>query len=328
MTQLTSNTRAFIEAEQYSDFITTNLSPILLPEIFWREVGDFQMGDTLHIKTLGDVTIQETSEDTPLVFNPIDTGEVTLTITDYVGDAWAVSDDLRRDGAQVDRLMGQRGLESTKALAQHHESRFLAVASTIQTSANVNAINGLPHRWVAGGAGATNRVMTLEDFAVMGLAFDEADVPAEGRIAIVPPVVATTIELLSNLVNVSNNKMFEGIVETGFERNHKFVKNVYGWDVWTSTRLPAKTATEALNASSYDLANDTAEIGDKPCIFMCIADDNTKPMMHAWRVRPGVEGWRDQEERKDKFQTVSRFGFGGQRTDTIGVIWVHPTNRG
>ena len=327
MTQLTSNTTAFIEAQQYSQFILDNLEPFLLPEMFWRDVSDFGNGSTLNIKTVGDVTIQETTEDVPLVFNPIDTGNVTLSITDYVGDAWAVSDELRRTGSQIAQLMGSRALASTRAFAQHHETRFLTVASAIQTAANVNLVNGVPHRWVAGGAAATNRVMTLEDFAVMGLAFDEADVPAEGRVAIVPSVVGTTIGLLTNLVNVSNNPMFKGIIETGFARNHKFVANVYGWDVWTSTRLPAKTATEAIDASAYSLANDTAEVGDKPCIFMCIADDNCKPIMHAWRERPGVEGWRDHSERKDKFQAVSEYGLGGQRTDTIGVVWVHPTSR-
>lgn len=47
--QLTSNTRAFIEAEQYSDFILMNLHDGLLPETFWRNVADFMHGDTLHI---------------------------------------------------------------------------------------------------------------------------------------------------------------------------------------------------------------------------------------------------------------------------------------
>lgn len=327
MTQLTTNTTAFIEAQMYSKFILDNLQPFLLPEIFWRDVSDFGKGTTLNIKTVGDVTIQEASEDIPLNFNPIDTGNITLAITDYVGDAWAVSDDLRIDGAQIDQLMGMRAMQSTRALAQHHESRFLSVASTIQTNANINLVNGAAHRWVAGGAGATNRVMTLEDFAYMQFAFDQADVPGSGRVAIVPPVTALVLGTLTNIVNVSNNPMFEGIVTKGFTNEHKFVTNVYGWDVWTSTRVPTKTATEALDASSVGLANDTAEIGDRANIFMSIADDNTKPVMHAWRSRPGVEGWRDHEERKDKFQTVSRFGFGGQRLDSIGVIWSHPTSR-
>lgn len=48
--QLTPNTRAFIEAEQYSDFILMNLHDGLLPDTFYREVSDFMSGDTLHIR--------------------------------------------------------------------------------------------------------------------------------------------------------------------------------------------------------------------------------------------------------------------------------------
>jgi len=318
--QNTGNTTAFIEAQQYSQFILENLPDFLLPEGLYRDVSDFGSGTTLNIKTVGTVTIQDAAEDVPLTFSPIDTGTISLAITDYVGDAWKVTDELREDGSQIDSLMSMRAMESTRALGENHESKFLNVAGTSQTAANVNLVNGRPHRWVAGGSGGTTRVMTLEDFIAMKLAFDKANVPAGGRIAIVDPVVEATLNSLSNLVNVSNNPMFEGIVTDGFARDHKFVKNIFGFDIWTSNYLPTKTATEALNASSYGLANDTAEIGDVANVFMSIADDSTKPIMHAWRRQPKTEGWRDQEERADKFQVTSRFGFGAQRLDTLGVI--------
>jgi hypothetical protein len=320
MSQLTSNTTSFIEAQQYSQFIVENLKDFLLPEGLWRDVSDFGAGTTLNIKTVGTVTIQDGQEDTPLNFNPIDTGTITLSITDYIGDAWKVSDELREDGAQVEALMSMRALESTRALGEYHESRLLSVANAAQTNANVNLVNGRPHRWVAGGAGATNRIMTLADFVAMKLAFDKAKVPAAGRIAIVDPIVEASLNSITNLVSVSNNPMFEGIVTEGFARDHKFVKNIFGFDIWTSNYLPVKTATEVLNASSYGLANDTAEIGDVANVFMSVADDNTKPIMHAWRRAPKTEGWRDSEERADKFQVTSRFGFGAQRVDTLGVI--------
>ena len=318
--QNTGNTTAFIEAQQYSQFILDNLHDFLLPEGLYRDVSDFGSGTTLNIKTVGTVTIQDAAEDVPLTFSPIDTGTITLSITDYVGDAWKVTDELREDGSQSDSLMSMRAMESTRALGENHESKFLNVAGTAQTAANVNLVNGRPHRWVAGGSGGTTRVMTLQDFIAMKLAFDKAGVPAGGRIAIVDPIVEATLNSLSNLVNVSNNPMFEGIVTDGFARDHKFVKNIFGFDIWTSNYLPVKTATEALNASSYGLANDTAEIGDVANIFMSIADDSVKPIMHAWRRQPKTEGWRDNEERSDKFQVTSRFGFGAQRLDTLGVI--------
>ena len=139
--KLASASQAFVEAQQYSQFILDNLPDVLLPEGFYRDVSDFGSGTTLNIKTVGTVTLQDAAEDVPLVFNPIDTGTINLTITDYLGDAWRVSDDLREDGSQIDTLMGMRAMESTRAFGEHHEGRFLAVANSAQTNANVNLVN-------------------------------------------------------------------------------------------------------------------------------------------------------------------------------------------
>ena len=325
MSQLTGNTTAFIESQQYSQFILENLHDYLLPEGMWRDVSDFGSGTTLNIKTVGTVTIQDAAEDTPLNYSPIDTGNLTLSITDYVGDAWKVSDDLREDGSQVDSLMAMRAMESTRALGENHESRFLAVANAAHTGADLNLVNARPHRW--GGSAASNvRTITLEDFIAMKLAFDKANVPAGGRIAIVDPVVEATLNSLSELVNVSNNPMFEGMVTEGFARDHKFIRNIFGWDIYTSNFLPTLTAAEAIDASGYGLTSETAAVGDKANVFMCVADDTCKPVMHAWRRAPQTDGWRDNEERADKFQVTSRFGLGVQRKDTLGVILTHPSN--
>jgi hypothetical protein len=320
MSQLTNNTTAFIEAQQYSQFILDNLHDYLLPSGMYRDVSDFGSGTTLNIKTVGTVTIQDAAEDTPLVFNPIDTSTITLTIANYVGDAWRVSDDLREDGSQIDTLMAMRGMESTRALGEYFEGKFLATANAAQTGAAVNLVNSRPHRWIGGGSGVTTRVISMSDFIAMKLAFDKANAPAGGRIAIVDPIVEATINSLTNLVNVSNNPQFQGIITDGFARDHKFVRNIYGFDIYTSNFVPVKTATEAINASSYGLANTTAQIGDVANIFMSVTDDNTKPIMHAWRRQPATEGWRDHDNRGDKFQVTSRFGFGAQRVDTLGVI--------
>lgn len=48
----TQTNRQFIEAEQYSQFILTNLEDGLLPESIYRNVSDFGNGETLHIKTI------------------------------------------------------------------------------------------------------------------------------------------------------------------------------------------------------------------------------------------------------------------------------------
>lgn len=322
MSMRTDNTTAFIEAQQYSQFILDNLHDVLLPEGFYRDVSDFGSGSTLNIKTVGSVTIQDAAEDVPLVYNPIDTNTITMSITEYIGDAWKVTDDLREDGSQIEALMGMRAMESTRALGEYHETKFLSTAGSAQTAASVNAVNGRPHRWVAGGSGGTSRNMTFADFIAMKFAFDKANVPQAGRIAIVDPVVEATINgLVLNTTSVNYNPQFEGLMTTGFASSHKFVRNIMGFDIYTSNFLPSKTATEAIDASSYDLANDTAEISDKANIFMCVADDACKPIMHAWRRMPKTEGWRDPEVRADLFQVTSRYGFGAQRLDTLGVIF-------
>lgn len=84
MSQTTGNTTAFIEAQQYSDFILMNLHDGLLPTNLYRNVSDFGAGTTLDIKTVGSATIQEITENEDLTYNPIDTGTVQLQITDYV----------------------------------------------------------------------------------------------------------------------------------------------------------------------------------------------------------------------------------------------------
>lgn len=314
---------AFVEAQQYSQFILDNLHDVLLPEGMWRDVSDFGSGQTLNIKTVGTVTLQDAAEDVPLVFNPIDKGTITLSITNYVGDAWRVTDELREDGSQIDTLMSMRAMESTRAFGEHHETKFLAASDFSATPTDVYTINGRPHRWVAGDN--TTRVIRLADFIAMKLSFDKAGVPQAGRIAIVDPAVEATINsLVLNTTSVNYNPQFEGLMTTGFANSHRFVRNIMGFDVYTSNFLKVKTAAEALNASAYGLPNDTAEIGDVANIFMCVADDGCKPIMHAWRRMPKTEGWRDEETRSDKFQVTSRFGFGVQRKDTLGVVYTNP----
>ena len=52
---------------------------------------------------------------------------------------------------------------------------------------------------------------------------------------------------------------------------------------------------------------------------MSLADDNSKPMMAAWRRMPSIEE-RNKDLRRQEFVTTARYGFGVQRLDTLGVI--------
>lgn len=312
MAQLTTNTSAFIEAEQYSTFILNNLHDGLLGEQFWRNVTDFGSGSTLHIKTIGSVTVQDAAEDVPLIYNPIESGEVQMTITQYKGDAWYVTDDLKEDGTQIDALMAARSIEGTRAIQEVFETTFLATANAAQTNASPNTINGFPHRIAST---ETNNVFSLSQLIAMRLAFDKANVPAEGRVFIVDPVVEAT---LNGLVTITHDvtPFGERVLRDGLASGQRFVMQLFGFDIITSNRLPRGTFSDGTTSVSNAVAN----------IAMCVLDDQTKPIMVAWRRMPKTEGERNKDRRRNEFVTTCRYGMGAQRVDTLGVIITSAVN--
>jgi len=317
-----SSNTSFVEATQYSSFILRNMNDGMLPENFFRDVSDFGNGTTLNIKTIGEAQIQEITENEDIVYSPIETGNITLSITDYVGDGWYVTDKMRQDGSQIEALTQARGQEAVRAIQEYRESQALSVLNGSQTATNPNAINGFDHRIIATDGTANDFVLGLADLVQMKLAFDKAEVPAAGRIAIVDPVVGATLNTLyQTTANVDSNPMMQQILTGGFSRDHDYIMSLFGWQIMSSNRLP-KIATETITptgGSSAQIDNAVANI------FMCIADDQTKPLMSAWRQQPKVEGERNKDKQRDEFVQTARWGFGSQRVDTLGVILTSDT---
>ena len=307
--QNTTNSTAFIHAQQFSTFILQTLEYGQLPTTFYRNVSDFGTGTTLSVKTIGDAQIQDVSSEVPLTYNAIDTGNVTLTITDYVGDAWAIPDDLYEDGTQIESLMAERAAKATQAINDYFETRFLATCNAAQTPADANNINGFAHRLAASGA---NDTLVENDLIDLSVAFDEGNVPLQGRIGIVSPSVRATFQKLVVLTGqVDMNPTNQALMEQGFERNHQFVLSLHGWNLWVSNKL-ADIASETIGGNTVT--------NGKANIFMCVADDQTKPVMVAWRRMPKVEGDRNVQLQRNEFILTARFGMGAQRVDTLGVI--------
>lgn len=304
---------SFIEAQQYSTFILENMTDGLLPGDFYRDVSDFGNGTTLNIKTIGEASIQEVEEDSALVYTAIETGNVTLSITDYVGDAWYVTDKLRQDGSQIEALLAARGRSATRAIQENFETRALAVLNAAQTPNNANTINGVAHRFKATGP---NESLSLNDLIKMKLAFDKAEVPYGGRVAFVDPIVGATLTTLyAGTARPDTTSDFMDILKGGFDRDHTYVMNFLGWNIISSNRLPVV-------AAGAEFSNATASVAN---IFMNIADDQTKPLMVAWRQAPHVEGERNKDKQRDEFVVTARFGMGVQRVDTLGVILTSAT---
>ena len=317
MSITTTANRSFTEAEQYSQFILEQLHDGLLPDGFWRDVSDFGSGETLNIKTIGESTIQEIEEDAPFVYSPIETGNVNLVISEYVGDAWYITDKMRQDGAQIEQLSAVRAKEATRAIQEHFETRALATLNSAQTDADANLINGFAHRAVGSG---TNDTLQLKDLITMRLAFNKAEVPYAGRVAIVDPIVEATMnqrfQIVSGTGDLAANSTWQMITESGFDRDHSFVINLYGWDIVVSNRLAVGTFSDGTTSVTDGVAN----------LFMCVADDGVKPLMCAWREMPSVEGGRNKDKKRDEFVQSARFGQGAQRVDTLGVLITSSTD--
>lgn len=310
--QLTSNTRAFIESEQYSSFILMNLEDGLLPTTFYRSISDFTHGDTLHIKTIGEVTLQEAAEDTELVYNPIESGEITFKITEHKGNAWYITDELREDGNQVEALKAAHGVKQTRAIQEVFETDFLATAASPYAAASTGLpINGFNHFIVSA---ETNNIFSLDHLIYMKLAFDKAEVPMGGRVLIADPIVEATF---NSKVTITHDvtSFGEEILRRGLANDTQFYGNWLGWMILTSNRLYKGAANDGTTSIANGVYN----------LFMCILDDQCKPVMGAWRRMPKVEGERNKDKRRDEWVTTCRYGFGIQRMDTLGCVVTSPT---
>lgn len=180
------------------------------------------------------------------------------------------------------------------------------MCNSAQTNANANVINGFAHRIASA---ETSNVFALKHLIAMRLAFDKANVPDSGRVFICDPVVEATP---NGLVTITHDvsPFGEMILKEGMARGQRFVMQLFGWDIITSNRPPTGTFSDGTTSVTGGVAN----------IFMCVLDDNTKPIMAAWRRMPKVEGERNKDCARDEFVTRCRWGMGPQRVDTLGVL--------
>jgi hypothetical protein len=306
MAQNTGNTTSFVEQEVYSRFILTNLHDGMLPKQFYRNVTDFVSGDTLNIPTVGSRTIQNIGENEALDLTAIETDRIQFRITEQTGDGMYITDDLREDGFAIEALLAQSALESTIAIQEDVETKYFKQCNDSQVDADPNTINGFKHRITASGV---NNTLTLTDLADMKLSFDKANVPYGSRVAMVDPVVASTLDRLVSIAR-DVTPFAEKILEQGFDRDHAFLMDIYGWSIITSNRLDTGAFSDGSNVVTKGKAN----------VFMSVMSDNHKPLMFAWRRMPVTESERNVKLRRDEITTTTRYGFGTQRVDTLGII--------
>jgi len=302
MSMTTGNVSNLTRSEVWSSEIKEILRDEMMAQKYVRMLEGFPDGDQFNIPSIGQAQVDDYSEDQAVKYRPMDTGEFNFTITEYLSSATYITKKARQDMFYMNELVSRFVPEQERAIMAHFETTTLASAEA-GISANSNeSIDGIEHRWAAGGTGA---VITVEDFARARYALKKANVPDRNLVAVVDPSVEFTLNTLSNLVDVSNNPRWEGIVSDGIATGMKFVKNVYGFDVYCSNYL--KDITDSALPTAANANIDFSSVNGKANLFFS-ADSSASPFVGAWRQMPEVDFEYNKDYQRDEFVTTARYG--------------------
>jgi hypothetical protein len=302
----TGNVSLLTRAEVWSRELKEILRDELMAQTYVRWLQEFPDGDTFKIPSIGQAYVDDYAEDEAVKYRPLDTGQFTFQITEYLSSGTYVTKKAEQDMFYMNELVSRFVPEQERAIMEHVEEAILGLQSQ-QTAANTNTINGGKHRYVATGSSS---VIKVDDFARANLSLNLANVSANNRVAIVDPSVAYTIETATQLVGINNNPMFEGIVSSGIATGMRFVRNVYGFDVYTSQRL-ATISSETLETVSC--------AGFKANLFFS-ADASVVPFIGAWRQMPEVDTEYNKDFQRTEFVTTARYGVKLYRPENLVTV--------
>lgn len=294
-----------IVSEVWSSQLKEVLEDELMAQGYVRWLTEFPHGDTFTIPSIGEASYYDYVEGQAIQTNTMPVGEFQFSITEYIASGTEVSDKAKHDSMYINELISSFVPKQARALMEKLETDILNLQAG-QTSGNLNNINGAPHRFVASG---TNEVITTADFAKARFSLKKANVPDMNLVAIVDPSVEYTLNTLTNLTNVSDNPRWEGIVSEGIASGMRFVKNVYGFDVYTSNYL----------ADANETIDSLTTAAGKANLFFSATPD-VLPFIGAWRQAPEVEYTRDGKYLKDIYHTVARYGVKLFRPENLVVV--------
>jgi hypothetical protein len=295
-----------------SNLWTADLKEVLQDELmgtrYVKMITDFPDGDTFNMPSIGQAEVFDYVEGQDIKFSAMDTGNFTFTVNKYKQSGTFITEKMKQDSYVMGELMAAFVPGQRRAIMKAMEADILAIGPDGQTSANVNAINGASHRLIGGGAGES---IAVSDFAKAKYALQKANVPMTDLVAIVDPSVEYTLSTLTNLVNVSNNARWEGIVRDGMSTGMKFIMNIYGFDIYTSQNLKVNTASETIGSA-------TAAAGVNNLFFSATQD--VLPFVGLIRQPPKVDSQYNMNAQREEFATTCRYGFKLFRPENLFVL--------
>jgi hypothetical protein len=304
MAMTTANTNLLTRSDIWSSELKEILRDEMQAQRYVRMLDGFPDGDTFHIPSIGQAQVDNYAEDTAVVYRPMDTGEFTFSVDKYLSSATYITKKAEQDAFYSSELISRFVPEQERAIMAHFETTTFA-APEAGISANATAsIDGIEHRWAGSASGA---VIAVADFARARFALKKANVPDTNLIAVVDPSVEYTINTLTNLVSVSDNPRWEGIVADGIATGMRFVKNVYGFDVYTSNYLADATDNALTNKAGTPANVDFSSVNGKVNLFFSAAPA-AQAFVGAWRQMPEVDYDYNKDFQRHEYVTTARYG--------------------
>ncbi|AYP28102.1 major capsid protein [Lentibacter phage vB_LenP_ICBM2] len=314
-----ADTQRLIRSEVYSSELKDILRDEMQAQRYVRMLDGFPDGDTFTIPTIGKTTVADYTEDAAVAYTPMDTAEFQFTVDKYLQSASYITKKAAQDSFYSAQLEARFVPEQERAIMEHFEATTFASPEVGVTANSAETLDGVAHRMSGGNGGR----LELADFAFARYALKKSNVPDRNLVAVVDPSVEYQLNTLTNLVNVSNNPMWEGIVRDGIATGMRFVANVYGFDVYTSNYLKADVADSALLEKDGATGNDFSVNAGVANLFFS-ADATANPFVGAWRQMPEVDYEYNKDYQRHEYVTTARYGVKKYRPEGIVTVVTNP----
>lgn len=97
----------------------------------------------------------------------------------------------------------------------------------------------------------------------------------------------------------------------------RFIRNIYGFDIYVSNYLSPVTSAETLNGI-------TTVAGDINNIFFSASSPDLMPFIGAWRQMPEVESSYNKDFQREEYLTTARYGLDLYRPENLVTIVTNP----
>lgn len=308
----TAMNESLIRSELWSSQLKDVLQDELMANRYVRWLSEFPDGDQFTIPTIGDLEAKDYVENQAVEYSALDTGEFNFAITEYLSSATYITKKNKQDMYYMNELVSQFVPKQARAIMERLEGDILKEGQPktgdpagYQTAAGTNSINGAQHRWVGSDTLNTKKVVGPEDFAKALYALKKANVPQTNLVAIVDPSVEFVMNTQSNLVSLDSNPRWEGIVADGIATGMRFVRNIYGFDVYTSNFLPKCGANQT---GASETIGGVQSGADAVCNLFFSAAQDVLPFVGAWRQMPEVDSSYNKDFQREEYVTTARYG--------------------